>query len=197
MHFREAVQGGGRQAAVRGCWDALRCGFVKAGPPVRPLEEKVCPQVGSDTRPSPGAGSQRSCPDIWLLSSGSWHSPPGPGSVWPGAATLAASCHHSSLRSSDRSRHRAISLDQASVILFCFPPVTHFPLGEEHSWGRGGGNCIFRHASDFPGLQWCREVPVILGAGRQREDRGEGLGTPPPWARCAGRTTVSSPKPES
>lgn len=33
-----------------------------------------------------------------------------------------------------------------------------------------------RHASDFPGLWWwCREVPVIRGAGRQREDRGEGL----------------------
>ena len=38
---------------------------------------------------------------------------------------------------------------------------------------------------------------MILGASRQREDRGEGLGTPPPWARWAGRTTVSCPKPES
>ncbi|OWK00305.1 hypothetical protein Celaphus_00019351 [Cervus elaphus hippelaphus] len=82
---------------------------------------------GGASRPSPGgdgAGSQRSCPDIWLLSSGSWHSPPGPGSVRPGAATLAVSCHHSSLRSSDRSRHRAISLDQASVILFSPPSLT-------------------------------------------------------------------------
>lgn len=138
VHFREAVQGGGRQAAVRGCWDALRCGFVKAGPPVRPLEEKVCPQVGSDTRPSPGAGSQRSCPDIWLLSSASWHSPPGPGSVRPGAATLAASCHHSSLRSSDRSRHRAISLDQASVILFSPPSLTSPWVRSTVGGGAGG-----------------------------------------------------------
>ena len=38
---------------------------------------------------------------------------------------------------------------------------------------------------------------MILGAGRQREDHGEGLGTPPPWARWARRTTVSSSKPES
>lgn len=157
------------------------------------------PQVGSDTRPSPGAGSQRSCPDIWLLGSGSWHSPPGPGSVWPGAATLAASCHRSSPRSSDRSRHCAVSLDQASVILG--DPV--FPLSLTSPWvrstvgGGAGGNCVLRHASDFPGLWWCREVPVIQGAGRQREDRGEGLGTPPSWAHWAERTTVSSSKPES
>ena len=114
---------------------------MKAGPPERPLEETVCPQVGSDTRPSPGAGSQRSCPDIWLLGSGSWHSPPGPGSVWPGAATLAASCHRSSPRSSDRSRHCAVSLDQASVILGdpVFPPSLTSPWVRSTVGGGAGG----------------------------------------------------------
>ena len=38
---------------------------------------------------------------------------------------------------------------------------------------------------------------MILGVGRQREDHGEGLGTPLPWACWAGRMTVSSSKPES
>ena len=98
----------------------------------------MCPQVGSDTWPSPGAGSQPSCPDIWLLSSGSWHSPPGPGSVRSGAATLAASCYHSPPRSSDWSGHRTVSLDQASVILGDLV----FPLSLTSPWVRsivGGG----------------------------------------------------------
>lgn len=85
----------------------MRCNVAAKGSPERPLEETVCARRWALTPgSSPGAGSQRSCPDIWLLGSGSWHSPPGPGSVWPGSChSGSGSCHRSSPRSSDRSRH--------------------------------------------------------------------------------------------